>query len=85
MMSAVMLGKLSKVFISWHACFGQVITDVADTSLLVLSFSAEIRARLWKKNGQSMNDQVEEENETFVHVTENSLDVTHRTYCTVLP
>lgn len=40
-------------------CVGKVVTDVADTALFVLSFSAEIRAGLWKKNGQCMNDQVD--------------------------
>ncbi|CAM9510809.1 unnamed protein product, partial [Ectocarpus sp. 8 AP-2014] len=35
-----------------------VVTDVADTALNVLSFAAEVRAGLWRKNGQCMNDQV---------------------------
>lgn len=36
----------------------KVVTDVADTALNVLSFAAEVRAGLWRKNGQCMNDQV---------------------------
>lgn len=36
----------------------QVVTDIADTALDVLSLGAEIRAGLWRKNGQCMNDQV---------------------------
>ncbi|CAM9965233.1 unnamed protein product, partial [Laminaria digitata] len=36
----------------------EVVTDIADTALGVLSLGAEIRARLWRKNGQCMNDQV---------------------------
>ncbi|CAB1102462.1 unnamed protein product [Ectocarpus sp. CCAP 1310/34] len=38
--------------------YPEVVTDVADTALDVLSFAAEVRAGLWRKNGQSMNDQV---------------------------
>lgn len=36
----------------------KVITDVANSALMVLSFAAEIRAGMWRKNGQCMNDQV---------------------------
>ena len=36
----------------------QVVTDIADTALGVLSLGAEIRTGLWRKNGQCMNDQV---------------------------
>ena len=36
----------------------KVTTDMADSSLLVLSFAAEIRSGLWLRNGQCMNDQV---------------------------
>ena len=35
-----------------------MVTDIADTALDVLSLGAEIRAGLWRKNGQCMNDQV---------------------------
>ncbi|CAN0005068.1 unnamed protein product, partial [Choristocarpus tenellus] len=36
----------------------KIVTDIADTPMLVLALAAEIRAGLWKRNGQCMNDQV---------------------------
>ena len=47
----------------------QVVTDIADTALGVLSLGAEIRAGLWRKNGQCMNDQVRFV--AFRHVSRN--------------
>ncbi|CAN0306183.1 unnamed protein product, partial [Ectocarpus sp. 13 AM-2016] len=43
---------------SFVGSYPEVVTDVADTALNVLSFAAEVRAGLWRKNGQCMNDQV---------------------------
>lgn len=42
----------------WLFSIWQVATDLADTALNVLSFAAEVRSGLWRKNGQCMNDQV---------------------------
>lgn len=39
---------------------------MADTALNVLSFAAEVRAGLWRKNGQCMNDQVKEADKTWL-------------------